>query len=206
MDVLNAAFAGVVTFTALSIETVVNDSWFVSRAGSSAYNQMYSALSVGDARTLNVYIHAPYVRKKGDTLGLSGYPWEYLSDPTGDGISISYLTLPGGAFETYNQGKTLVHEAGHWLGLYHTFERPSPYKSTSRRNNGCLGKGDWISDTPAEKTANYGCKPGRNTCPSKGKDPIHNYMDYSDDVCLTEFTPKQFTRIKKVWAAYRGVL
>ena len=52
---------------------------------------------------------------------------------------------------------------------------------------GCSG-GDLVADTPAENEPYYGCIPGdvRDTCPQiSGNDPINNYMDYSDDVCMT---------------------
>jgi hypothetical protein len=48
-----------------------------------------------------------------------------------------------------------------------------------------------VDDTPNEAYASKHCIE-RNTCPSlPGMDPIHNYMDYSPDNCMTHFTPGQ---------------
>ncbi len=85
----------------------------------------------------------------------------------------------GGSATPFDRGDTLVHEVGHYLGLLHTFE------------GRCSEQGDLISDTPAERRAASGCPLSRDTCPSPGTDPVRNFMDYSDDDCVEEFTPEQ---------------
>jgi hypothetical protein len=58
--------------------------------------------------------------------------------------------------------------------------------------------------TRSQKFATSGCPEGKNTCPAPGLDPIHNYMDYSDDSCITEFTPGQVQRMLDSWLFWRA--
>jgi hypothetical protein len=45
----------------------------------------------------------------------------------------------------------------------------------------------------------------KDTCEGGGPDPIHNFMDYSDDRCMSEFTTGQALRMQETWSAYRSL-
>jgi hypothetical protein len=211
LNVLNDAYLPFgFSFRLMGTTRTENAAWFLAGDNSSrAQLDMKTALRVGDKSTLNVYFSRI---GGGSILGYATLPSDYELDPKDDGVVIQSQTLPGGPLDSYSEGKTLVHETGHWLGLYHTFETDlgffqliNLFLSVFRIRNGCNTDGDGVSDTPSQRSATFGCPESRDSCPLRpGLDPINNYMDYSDDTCLREFTPGQRDRMAAMWNEYRA--
>jgi hypothetical protein len=149
---------------------------------------MKKALRKGGRGTLNLYTAAVGF----DVLGFSTFPQWYAIDPVADGVVVDHRTMPGGSFRHFRRGHTAVHEVGHWLGLFHTFE------------NGCRTPGDGVADTPYEARPAEGCPRSRDTCRRPGRDPVRNFMNYGSDDCMREFTAGQGRRVRASWAAYRA--
>ncbi len=95
---------------------------------------------------------------------------------------------------SYNLGRTMTHEVGHWLGLRHIWG-----------DSACGGNGDYCNDTPDSDAANYNCA-AHTSCGTS--DQYQNYMDYSYDYCMDTFTADQKARVVAVMqnSPRRGVL
>jgi hypothetical protein len=160
LAVLNNAYAPLgISFTTAGTDWTINTKWASYKSPSA----MKSSLHKGTYSDLNVYFIPQF-----QYLGIATFPWENANNIGQDGIICLSSSVPGGA-APYDLGQTATHEAGHWFGLYHTFQ------------GGCTGEGDYVSDTAAEASAAFGCEVGRDTCTATGLDPITNYMDYSDE-------------------------
>lgn len=194
--VLNRSFAGTYgghrtpfSFRLAGVTRTRNAAWFAMGYGSKEEREAKAALRRGGPETLNLYT----TNGSNDALlGWATFPSSYGGQPLRDGIVIHHGSLPGGFIERFDLGFTASHEAGHWFGLWHTFQ------------NGCSTSGDRVDDTPAQQTPTRGCPEGKDTCRAPGTDPIHNFMDYSDDPCYTQFTAGQSDRMTEQWLHYRA--
>ncbi len=145
----------------------------------------------GNARTLNLYINGGGPRGT-PVLGWARFPWQYQNTPALDSVSVNVAGLRGGSAHGYNLNDTVIHETGHWLGLYHTFQ------------GGCSAQGDLVADTPSEAEPSFGCSGRRDTCAADpGFDPVRNFMDYSLDSCMNRFSAGQAQRMDAAFEKWR---
>ena len=174
-------------------EVVVNDSYFTD-PGSGA-SPMKTALHWDTTKYFNVYTN-----DANGALGYATFPSESAGDIE-DGVVMLWNSVgrnsPIGA--PYNLGRTMTHEVGHYLGLFHTFQggcgtAAAPFTS-----------GDLIGDTTRESGPTFGCPTAAPSCTGAGPNPIENYMDYSDDACMTKFTPNQVNRARCSIVNYRNI-
>lgn len=135
------------------------------------------------SRYLNVWVCEP----GGDLFGFATLPGQ-ANPSSSDGIVIDpkYFGREGLATTSYphHLGRTLTHEVGHYLGLIH------PWGA----NGSNCEDDDEIDDTPPQEEGTDGCPtyPYRDICSPRSPGVMYcNFMDYSDDSCLTMFTRQQ---------------
>jgi hypothetical protein len=191
---LNTDYANAgITWKLANVTQIQNERWF-NALSENDDGELKDTHHQGGPNTLNVYTVGFNEGPASSLLGYASWPDDVKEKPKRDGIVLLHTTLPNPEApptNKYNLGRTLVHEAGHWLGLYHTFQ------------GGCSSSGDEVDDTPPQQSAAYGCPKGRDTCPGGGVDPITNFMDYTDDSCMTGFTKGQIKRMRAHLRTYR---
>ncbi|GAA5123089.1 zinc metalloprotease [Alloalcanivorax gelatiniphagus] len=215
--VLNAAYQGSgFSFTLERVTRTFEPQWFNLIASNGAEPRyfrgggkevaMKKAL-YGDSTSETLNIYSASLGQS--LLGWAYFPSDFDAEATAgdplpqfrDGVVIDYRSLPTVTGDTgdasvltvYGEGDTATHEVGHWLELYHTFQ------------GGCAEPGDYVADTAPEASPAFQCPAGRDTCAGGGVDPITNFMDYTYDSCMTEFTAGQRARMQMAWTEYRNI-
>jgi hypothetical protein len=160
------------------------------------HTKLGGADAVSPKHVLNIWIGNISGYGAGDgLLGYGNFPLRYTTDV--DGVVIDYtVCMDWGHREAYDGGRTLTHEVGHWLNLYHLWGPDS----NSRCDN------DFIDDTPLQIGSNGGCPHGRvDDCLHTPTGCMYmNYMDYVDDTGMVMFTKDQRTRMRACFALGGG--
>ncbi len=178
-------------------------------------NAKYTSLGGDDAWPRAQYLNVWVVNFTGssvDLLGISQFPGGTAAT---DGCCVLYKTVGGNTSQgtqlNYKLGRTLTHEVGHWLGLFHTWGDDDDQDGTCESASECGGT-DYVLDTPNQGEENYSCPsfPHIDCCSSvtttnNPGDPVNgvmfmNYMDYVNDNCMNMFTQGQNTRMHSALA------
>ena len=115
---------------------------------------------------------------------------------------------------TNGEGKTAIHEAGHYLGLRHIWGDGG---NALLGTPGTCEEDDGLTDTPsATESSQQTCNFANDTCPDEETlppldadnypDMIENYMDYSTEQCQNMFTHQQVELMRSVLILFRADL
>ncbi len=145
--------------------------------------------------------------------GTQGYAYFPGAGSSYDGTVIMYNSIGYDAdgsrcFDVKNYtnlNTTLIHELGHGLGLYHTFEGDND-GTTCPSNTDCSTDGDRCCDTPPHDRTSGCPTSGINACGTPFSGHQNNFMDYSSASCQTEFTADQKTRARSSLSGARASL
>jgi hypothetical protein len=150
----------------------------------------FSASEGDDAWDSKKYLNIWVCNLFGRSLGYSSLPG---GPDDKDGIVIQYdvFGTTGNIRAPFDKGRTATHEIGHWLGLMHLW------------GDATCGD-DHIDDTPRQKSYNSGCPsfPHTSTCSiNSNGDMFMNFMDFTDDGCMSMFTHGQVNEMRSQFAA-----
>lgn len=182
-----------------------------STATNNAGDNIKSLSRWNSAKYLNIWVVKSITLNGGGAgtiLGYAQFPSYMTFASSLDGIVIRADYV--GSIQSGNSshmGRTLTHEVGHWVGLYHPFQDGC----TGQTISNCASSGDRVCDTPPVEQANYGsvCDAVVNSCTGDNPDlpdMINNYMDYLDGKCANTYTLGQKARANAQMSLYRSTI
>ena len=196
IDVLNDAYSGQVgggantpfRFTLVGVDRTNNEAWYTMGFGSQEEKAAKAALRKGGAETLNIYT----ANLGGGLLGWATFPSDYRKHPSQDGVVILYRVRARRISRTLQPGRhrdprgwPLGRPVPHVPGRLPGAERPG-------RRHACRAVAGLRVPLGA-----------RHLQRTPGLDPIENFMDYTDDACMFEFTAGQSVRADGLTLQYR---
>ena len=142
-----------------------------------------------DAWNTECFLNIWVCNLSGNTLGFATMPDIVTDDLDGVVIDYEFFGVDFSSSSPYNLGKTGTHEVGHYFDLEHPF------------SGGCS---DWdgCDDTPSISSPTYGC-PSYPQLSCQTNNMSMNFMDYTDDACMSMFTTCQAQRMQNALLNYR---
>jgi hypothetical protein len=162
--------------------------------GSSDQRIYFTAQGGHDIWDRDKYLNIYTCNLGGGLLGYAQFPG---GNPQTDGTVNLYTAVGtvGNINPPYDKGRTVTHEVGHWLNLYHIWgDEPA------------CAQDDEVADTPLQGNSSSGCPtfPHTDACqPNSPGVMFMNYMDYSNDACMNLFTLGQSVRTSATLAGPR---
>jgi hypothetical protein len=149
----------------------------------------YYSMGGLNAWNVNKYLNIWVCNLGGFVLGYGELPASLHTNTFGVVVDYNVFGRVGNVSPPYHKGRTCTHEISHCFRLSHIW---------ADDNGACGPPGDFVSDTPDQADATFGCftSPKTDACsPVSPGIMFMNYMDYSDDNCLNMFTEGQSLRM-----------
>ena len=153
---------------------------------------------------------------EGMTLGYAQFPDELWSNPETDGVVLRHDFCGSIGTASSQVGRTLTHEAGHWLNLRHIWgdatcgtDHVNDTPAAVEKNWGiCLEDYPYRISYVNGDTINSGCEPDTSSqiISQMHGEMFMNYMDYSDDNCMNMFSLLQGERMRVAINDFRSHL
>jgi len=181
-------------YSCLSAYGGAGDDWYYE------IEAIKQAYAVTPSKAINIFVTCQDPSAYGTLLGIATFPWDPIATTSLGGLWMN-------ADATGLGHKTLTHEMGHCLGLWHTFHGVDEITSCrdpctevphSITDSAADLVGDFCADTPAAPR-HYECRnpTGSDQCDrvSWGTTDINNFMSYTPDTCMDQFTDDQELRM-----------
>lgn len=135
----------------------------------------------------------------GGLNGTATFPGAATPDKDGIVIDPHFVGTTGLAAEEtrYNLGRTLTHEIGHYLDLFHVFGTTS---------GGSCSSDDFVEDTPNGENTYLGDCPTGIEFSCNSSDMWMNFMYFTDDACMSMFSAGQKARMQNTLLTTRSGL